>query len=400
MFDEAKIKFNMPVRRDRPYKLWKRTYPREFFNRKDALKTIESCLQDKSSHQPIVIIGERRAGKTSLLLHLAEKHQEDFILLHAPEYGIQTAIAFYQALWMDVAPDESPPPDHVTHVWWQEKLIRRMEALVEKEKRPILLWIDELDTIFENEKMSDEEKGKILGFFLELIERIDFPLKLVFSITHKFPDVSHLRSSPLSYKAFRIPLEPFPREAAEGMVQSTLADDRSWDEIAPFWDWSQFCHETGCQPYYMKALLVHLGRVWRRHEGRIDKETWWEEAIQATLQDETFSKAFEHIYKKHFNKQERAVLLWMVRSDGSLQRASLKQAGLLLTAENLAKRFYLQEEEQRFIFRLGLLRRWLAQWPRFEDEWRQHKHHVQDNVESNESLPPGVQLHHVRRSSN
>ena len=378
MFDEAKIKFNVPVRRDYPYELWGRTNPREFFDRKDALQAIELHLQDLSSHQPIAMIGERRSGKTSMLLHLAEKHREDFTVIQGPEYGIQTAIAFYQALWMDVAPEESPPPDHLTHAWWQEQLIRRMETRVNKEKKPILLWIDELDTIFENERMSDEEKGKILGFFLELIERVDFPIKLIFSVTHTFPDVPHLRSSPLSYKAFRIPLGPFPRKDVEEMVEAMLEDGRSWDEAASFWDWPRFCAETGCQPYYIKALLVHLGKVWRKHKGAIEKEAWWEEAIQATLQDETFSKSLEHIYKRHFSADERAVVLWMVRSGGSVRVSALKDALLLEAAKTLEKRFYLQRKkneqgEDAFTFHIDLLKGWLAQESRFTSEWRKYR---------------------------
>ncbi len=381
MFDEAKIKFNEPVRRDTSYERWGRTNPREFFDRKDALQAIESCLQDLSSHQPVAIIGERRSGKTSVLRYLVEKHREDFIVLHAPEYGIQTAIAFLQALWMDVAPAEPPPPDHVTHAWWQKQLIQRMEERINKEKKPILLWVDELDAMFENEKMSDEEKGKILGFFLELIERIDFPVKLVFSITYTFPDVPHLRSSPLSYKAFRVPLGPFPREAAQEMVQAMLEDGRRWDEVAPFWDWSRFCTETGCQLYYMKALLLHLGRVWREHGDAIEKEAWWEEAIQATLADKTFSRTLAHIYHRHFSADEKAVVLWMVRSRGSVRVSGLEKTSLLEAARKLERRFYLQRRkneqgEDAFTFRLGLLGRWLAQEPKFTSEWRTYRNRI------------------------
>ena len=378
MFDEVKIKFNLPVRYDHPYERWGRTYPREFFDRKDALQVIESRLQDLSSRQPIAIIGERRSGKTSMLWYLAEKHREDFTVLHGPEYGVQTAIAFLQALWMDVAPAEPPPPNHAIYIEWQEQLIHRMEAQVKNGNKPILLWIDRLDAIFGNQQMAYEEKDKILGFLSTLIEGTDISVKLVFSTTHEFLDIPHLRSSPLGDKAFCVPLKPFPRQAAAEMVQAMLEDGHSWGEVASFWDWPRFCAEIGCQPYYMKALLVHLGRVWRKHDGAIEKEDWWDEAIQATLQGEVFSKTLEHIYHCHFSEDEKAVVLWMVRSGGRVRVSALEEASLLEAAKTLEKRFYLQRSrnergEDAFTFHIGLVGRWLAQEPKFTHEWRTHR---------------------------
>ncbi len=383
MFDEAKIRFNMPVRYDQEYKLWGKLYPREFFDRQQERSEIRPILEDLSNRQPIAIIGERRSGKTSMLLHIELWAQKKgFLVLKIQEYGVTTARELYHRLWTELEPDLSKaPPEHVDEGWMQGSLLHMMEqrsmgkseGKLEDKPVPILLWIDELDTLFENEKMSDDEKTKILGFLLQLIERTDFPAKLIFSITHEFPELEHIRSSPLIYKARRVKLRPFPKKDAEAMIPALLEDRKKWNEVAPYWDWDRFCAETGCQPYYMKLLLVHLGRVWQRHEGRIEKEAWWEEAIQHALQDDTFTNSCEHIYKRHFDERERAVLLWMVRSEEGLSPSALEEAELENVARNLVERFYLQEEKGRVTFRLGLLRRWLAEWPDFKKEWRKYK---------------------------
>ncbi len=376
MFDEARIKFNVPVKYGTSYELWGRRYPREFFDRVALSQAIDAHLKDRSDSRPIAIIGERRAGKTSILWRTAEHYKNDFLVLNVLPVYVQKARDFFLSLGVGLQ-SEWMPPEYIDDMQLQEQLLDRLRQHASKGKkraRPILVWIDGLDSLFENRYMEEEEKAKIMIFLLQLAEQSNFSVKLLFSMAHDFPELESVRSSPLAYKARRLILKPFPEEDARKMVKAMLEEGRDWEqEVAPFWDWERFCRETGCQPYYMKALLVHLGRVWRQHEGHIDKETWWEEAIQATIQDMTVSKAFEHIYERHFDGRERTVLLWMVRADGSLQRTSLEQVGLLLAAENLAKRFYLQEMKHRFAFRLGLLRRWLAQWPRFRDEWLRYK---------------------------
>lgn len=70
MFDEAKIRLNAPVKYDREYEIWGRFYPREYFGRTEQLETLLSHLRNSEDTRPIAIIGERRSGKTSMLLHI------------------------------------------------------------------------------------------------------------------------------------------------------------------------------------------------------------------------------------------------------------------------------------------------------------------------------------------
>ncbi len=363
MFDEFKIKLNEPVWHDTSYELWGRTYSRDLFNRAQRQQLLE-FLRRPDVRQPVAIIGERRAGKTSILKYLVNQLQKEFILLGAPTRGIHTAQEFYVELWSELQLTVASPTSLQGDAeQMRRQLMHEMSRISLKSdgRKPFLLWLDELDAIVEQENMDDREKEKILGFLLHLTARANFPVRLIYSSTHAFPKSKHIRSSPLVTGAQLAFMAPFSQEDAKEMIESMLEEGGSWQAVKPYWNWDIFCRLSGCWPYYMKILLLHLAKSWKKQE-RISKEDWWRTALTASISDLSLNATLQHLYQKHFSPDEKSVLLWMTRTGGRLSNSSLRSTSpaLLSAADRLEQRFYLSSDDESRTFRVELIRHWLA----------------------------------------
>lgn len=384
MFDEFKIKFNEPVYHTEVYERWGQTYPPDFFNRRDQKNAALPYLQRLDVRRAVLVLGERRSGKTSMLKFLVEQlKKEGLPVIDIQSQGIQNANEFFQELMegIDAWRQQQSPSAHViapgnAKTISQLQVMQALKEIFETNREntgapnPVLIWIDELDTIIEHGAIASADKEKIVGFLAKLIESADFPAKVLFSITHEFPESSEVRSSPLLTKALQIKMTPFPEEDARAMVRAMTRDGVDWEAITAALDWRRFCNLTGCWPYYMKLLLMHLAQT-----PFSSPAAWLDDALQSALADETLRMTLEHVYKRHFDDDERAVLLWMTRSGGALSAPSLRdaEAPLLAAANRLADRHYLKKEDGRFTFQVGLLKHWLQAWPESEEDWK-HKY--------------------------
>jgi len=375
MFDEFKIKFNEPVWHKEDYEIWGQQYPLDFFNRKVQANELLAVLQRLDVRQPVIIVGERRSGKTSMLRYVVEHLKNKFIPVTVPAQGILTAQEFFSELLGELQGIQDHSWPGLKGEPTQAFLIQTLRNYYKTKKnkafvQPLLIWIDELDAIIEHNLASEEEKEKIMGLLQRLVEHVDIPCKVLFSITHEIPDSPHVRTSPLFTKGRIVKMTPFPEDDALQMVQNMVQEGVTWAEVEKHLEWDKFCQLSGCWPYYMKALLLHLSRTDPGVE-----EGWLEHALEKAMQDENIRSTLYHLYQKHFADEHKAVLLWMVRSDGKLSEASLAATeSLLPAADALVKRFYLQKKDGSYTFRVGFLQYWLAHnWHEFITDWRNFK---------------------------
>ncbi len=167
-----------------------------FVGRDDVLRAVQRVLGDPQ-HHGIVLYGQRRIGKTSILKHLAAS---------LPKSGGRRAIYFdlqdkaarpVGAILVDLAakiaasldlPDPEPSGD--PEAWFRDEWLPPvLGGLPEGESLVVLL--DEFDVLADAES-AKAASASFFGYLRELLEKVAPRLRLVFVIGRNLEELSYL----------------------------------------------------------------------------------------------------------------------------------------------------------------------------------------------------------------
>ncbi len=233
----------------------------DFYDRREPLKQIKQNLGNKSA-RPLVILGERRIGKTSLFNRSINFVKEDLSAQFTPLLlphgavihsfnGFVRELLHAQSKAMGQKLTESGlmgangrlQPLSIKH------LSRAIARLLSKSSKIFIICMDEFDAALANSNAIDA--NKILELTSYLAERADLPLTTLFTITHsihQMPDASH---SPNIAKAEIIPLGPFSKEDLATMTVGLLGEQITFSKAAQ----DYLYRLSGGHPYFSKLLL-------------------------------------------------------------------------------------------------------------------------------------------------
>lgn len=101
---QQRIKFAEPVWHDQAYEhpQLREIRPKDFYGRREAVKRAKTVLQ--LSARPVIFIGERRAGKTSILKLILHTLQNDakYVTIEIPWLEVRSASVLMQAILTSV----------------------------------------------------------------------------------------------------------------------------------------------------------------------------------------------------------------------------------------------------------------------------------------------------------
>jgi hypothetical protein len=371
MVDVNTIKFGEYVWHDQPYlhPQLQQQVERDFFDRTLEKKRAEDSLR-ASTRKPVIIRGERRSGKTSLLRllehHLANDPAGLFVPVLIPWQGIGSRDELFEEIRQGIVfeldqdlPDETPgdgqTPYSMTVVRYIETL-RRLLAPVSA--KTVVICIDEIDSIIE-EAADFQEKNKILGLMTALAEASDLPIKLLLTLS-RFPDLPRVRSSPLVTRAELINLPPFEKQDLDEMARRLSGSQAGLSEE----DLQFIFYLSGGWPYFAKLLLVCL----LEQAPGAHRQT---QALARALAYPVLKETLEHIYDKHFDDAEKAMVLLCATDQGQVKAEKMEVLSdpLKAAAKRLADRHFLTEgADGSFSFMIGFLSGWFPAWNRFEAE--------------------------------
>lgn len=343
----VRVKFGEPVWHDQPYD---NQLP-DFFDREEEKRTALDLLLAPDIQQAVWLVGERRAGKTSLLKLLLEKcrQQPGFVALEVPWQLVGSARDFYQGLLGELDRQMHGRPavreEEVANAQacWAAFQARKQDL----GNQTIVIAIDEFDGMLQ--RNDERDRQEVYGLVYRLIEQPG--IKIIRATCPNYTE-ELTPKSPISLVSKSIQIHPFTDIAFEHFVRS-LAPSLSEAEVA------ELSRLSGNWPYYAKAVLFFLlqetsGRDLSRAQAEALK------AIEPTCQ---------HLYGHHWNRKERQALLLLARK-GKLEpeefdRLEAPQRDAL---RRLVQRGYLTEEGGRFRFRVGLIEAWLQSWASRESE--------------------------------
>lgn len=372
MFDATNIKFGEPVWHDESYThpllRWKA--PRDFYGREVEIARAQTALRSLS-RKPVVILGERRSGKTSLLRLLADKLANDpsgcFISILIPWQGIQTRDELAKEILQGIRAiigarkqdsDQLAADPSITG----EFIASLRQLLAPVSEKTFVICIDEFDSIVE--EAAADEQDKILGLLHALIEMTDLSVRLFLTMA-RIPDITETRFSPILAKSEQIPLHPFSLREFQKLIEGIWGE--SGHNLASE-DSGRLYELSGGWPYFAKLLLKYLAEL------PLD-EAALGHALQQAVDDSTVEQALSNIYAMHFDDSEKAMVLLLAERHGLVGAEEMEAVGASLNtaAAQLTKRgFVVKNKDGSFGFRIGFLSHWFRNWVKYKLELERH----------------------------
>jgi len=351
---------------------------KDFYDRHEPLAQIKQSLSSGSVHS-LVILGERRIGKTSLYVKsisfIKEALSAQFIPLLLPhgavirnfnDFARELLQALSKALDKNLAESGLMGPDGKLQLLSMGQLSEAIARLISKSNKTFIICMDEFDAALINSSPTDADK--ILGLTSYLAERADLPITTLFTITHSIRQTQGAFHAPDITKAEVIPLTPFSKEDLATMTSGLLGEKIAFPEAAQ----DRLYRLSGGHPYFSKLLLDCL----------IQRRLPADDIIQVTAQmveqaaadaarDPRARHAVDNIYHIHFSEQEKAIMLLLAERNAPLSAQNIRQLGALYitAAKRLRRRGYLdQQEDGSYAFHIAFLGHWLREWEEYEEE--------------------------------
>jgi len=332
------------------------SHPKDFYDRREVIASIRHILQNPNP-QSIMIRGERRIGKTSLLniimYYLAEWLPSSIGIQLPHGDNIRSFNDFAKEILyrLSLDLDKDFRDAHATQFASVGQLVDAIMALAANRTGIIVLFIDEFDATIAN--CSSADAGKILATINHLQEKTDLPFVTILTTTVQYPDVKN---------AEFIELMPF---VADDMVAMTLglANRKTTFSDAAL---ERLFYFSGGHPFLVKGILRQL---WLVYAGETHiTPAMVDRAVEAAANDATIDATLKNIYMVHFSAIEKQVMLQIAaRKDATGWKNSSPQ---LTTAINqLRRRNYITiDNDGGLAFLSNFWQNWLQNMDEYHDE--------------------------------
>lgn len=368
-FDPTPIRLNQHVYRDTGFR-----HPqlgtevgREFFDRTVETARALDALAGRTS-RCVLIVGERRMGKTSLFRHLIErlKAAPGVVAAQLPPGGsLHSADDLFGEIVDQVAamlPETGEDPPVFEPGLNAVAQLDALAALFAGQPGgTVVLCLDELDVCLEHQETPPAERARIAALIDGLGEREDLPVKLLCTMIRQPERLATGIAPDLLQRATLIHLPPFSGPDLDQMV-AELASEHLGLELKAG-DLASIYRASGGWPFFAKVLLVTLGESApgaRRLEHGCEQA-----AVHPAV-----TEAVAHIFRHYLDKNEKCFMIELARRQGRLtagQAAELGAAGRS-AADQLVKRFFVARDPNGgYEFRIGLLAAWFQQWSKFQE---------------------------------
>lgn len=231
---------------------------RTFFGREDVFKFINSSL---SGDNIILLVGDRRTGKSSILKHLDEKLYSDYFI---PVYfDLQQDIGTYGKFFRNLSWEitralkkkgimiELPPLDQFEKdTMFTFKNVFLEEVNQSTDKR-LLILLDEFEEL-ENKVIKGKLDEGIFGEIRHLMQHSK--LSFILAGTHRLDELTKDYWSTLFNIALYREISFLDEESAEKLIKEPVKDYMEYDDLAV----ERLMKVTACYPYFLQLFCFHL----------------------------------------------------------------------------------------------------------------------------------------------
>lgn len=335
-------------------------YPEDFYDRREATARVRQVLRSPNP-QSVMIRGERRIGKTSLLniisYYLTEWLPSSIGILLPHGDNIRSFDQFSKEILYKLRLALNDDFSDSTFGGGDDsfvsvgQLVDAIAHLTATHADTIVLLIDEFDATIAN--CSSADAGKILATINHLQEKTEIPFVTILTTTTQYPDIKN---------AEFIELKPFSNDDMVAMVVG-LADKKvSFSDAAL----ERLFYFSGGHPFLVKGILRQL---WLTYANETNiTPAMVDRAVEVAAGDATLDATLKNIYMVHFSAGEKYIMLRLAaQEDVNSREGSMPQ---LITARNqLLRRNYITIDGSGYLaFRSNFWRTWLQNMDEYHDE--------------------------------
>jgi hypothetical protein len=350
-----------------------------FFDRQKEWTLIERTFRSRE-RKPLIILGERRIGKTSLQSVAASRlshHLEPLFLPFGPL--LRSVDDFARELLQGLCSSSGKSmretgPFTANGDFGLGSFGEYTQALrsATSQEKDYLVCVDEFDVTLKN--CADKEAKRLVALVTHLVnegDRNNFPLRFFFSMTGMPETVTRSFSTSFTSNATLAALKPFSYENMAKMVTTLLGPGAHVSQAAM----TRLFDLSGGHPYLTKLLLYWLLEPHGfEAQGLVVDTGTLEQALAQATHDPQVRGVLTNLYDVHFNQEQKGLMLMLAspeRQDGVTKQELQTMGTNYITAANtLKRRGYLQvaDESAPYCVRIAFLRQWLYQWERYEVE--------------------------------
>ncbi len=358
---------------------------RDFYGRRAERAVIERTLRSGTGC-PVVVFGERRIGKTSLLLvtvkHLAAEEGSCYVPLILPPAAAMCTLQDYGREILQSVCSAVGEDARKTSLFDNEGRFRfpsygrftetLAQLLPQSLGKTFILCVDELDAMILGRDQPQEATGIVA--LTDHLRNARLPLVIFLTMT-RIPDLLRKSyQSPVTlFEAEQVVLNPFSESETIEMVNGLLKTEI---ELAPQ-AMTRLLELSGGHPYFVKLLLYHLLAHHRfAANPRAITEAMFEAALPDAVADKSVASALDNLYEVHFTRDEQTLMLLLANREQGITSEQLEVPGppFQKAAKRLVARGYLAQDDhtRSYRFRVGFLGRWFPEWERYEEELEGH----------------------------
>lgn len=364
------------------------TYVKDFYDRVETKGQIISHLRSPN-RAPVVLIGARRSGKTSVLRLISDRlsyFSEGFasVLLLHQEINSRNRLAenilgSVRSEVIRLNPRARFDFDARARLTVTTRFLDELGFLLKQiPGRTLVICIDEIDSIAKAAasnpagRAADEPAAAGSDFGSEVIELVralmDSALNVRLLVSMSRIDYSKSYLADFCARAQLIYLPAFEAEDCLELAGDLLGQSfgASGAEL------ERLCQLSGGWPYFIKLILSHV------------KETppdpgWLDKALDRAVESEGAGLSIREMYKKDFDRSDKTVVLLLTKHDRPVTRAdveaanpSLQKAEIEKSLRNLSDRNFIVGAGDGYGFRPGFLKHWFKSWSEVDEEMALH----------------------------
>lgn len=345
---------------------------RSFVGRADILREVLRVLRDPERHA-IVLHGQRRIGKTSILQHLVSSLRTQHSGIYRPIYfDLQD-----KAKWSlgDVLVDQArgiasalglptPVPDGDPAAWFRTTWLPSVLANLSPETSLVILF-DEFDVLAD--ARAEHAASAFFPFLRQLLEEAQGRVRLVFVIGRNIDDLANIAHALFkSLPAERVGL--FARDDAEVLMRLAEANGTmAWEDAAIDRAWAL----TSGHPFLLQQLCWELWEKLHEDEGPASRATVADVDQVAARTLDSAVNVFEWIWKGLPPAQRVVASALAGAGANAISQEALEKlllnSGVRVVIRELRDAPQLLEDWDLiepagggYRFRVELLRRWIA----------------------------------------
>ncbi|MCC6603366.1 MAG: AAA family ATPase [Anaerolineae bacterium] len=354
--------------------------PQMFFGRQNVLATIEQSLMGRHQDNVIVLQGERRSGKTSILYYLLAKFKDDYVPVLIDAQGILSRGTEY-FIWQFASIIQEqlhgngiliPPPNLETakkeaEVWLKHQFLSTVRNVLNGRK--LLILFDEFDSLEDRIREGNLDK-EIFPLFRNLMQHEDW-LAFIFSGTHRLEEMVTEYWSILFNIAIYIRLDFLTEQDARSLITTPVSGLLEYDEFAI----ERILAVSSQHPYFVQLICFLLYNLHAREGNNYitsqDVDRIIDEVIDTQAHTHFIWKDTSH--NEHFvlaalaqeAKQENNVVTpIMIRNVLVNHKIDVGKIDVNDTLTTLTRKGILKSDSTvtQFSFRVELVRRWLRRY--------------------------------------